>query len=116
MIKDYAVRFKNILQANKRKVYSAIVLCMLVGALGVGAAAMFRVNGVVTAVDQNHISVTNFFRTQTVDLTGSIVNANQVKVGDRVEIRKNLQGQVLYARTFSAHNEEGEREKKGKIK
>ncbi len=116
MMNKFLAQAKNTLAANKKKIYGLIVLVALLGALSAGAHAMFRVNGVVTAVGTNSITVADFFRTQTVDLTGSPVNAGTIKVGDRVKIQKNLQGNVIYARAYTAKDGEHERdhEKKGR--
>lgn len=109
MINKFLVQAKNTLAAHKKKIYSVIVLVALLGALSAGAHAMFRVNGVVTGVGNNSITVADFFRTQTVDLTGSPVNADTIRVGDRVKLQKNLQGNVIYARTYTAKDGEHDR-------
>jgi hypothetical protein len=106
MMKAFAIQCKNALVAHKKKVVGIVVLVVLLGAFAAGTRAMFRVSGVVTEVGNNSITVTNFFRTQTVDLTGAPVNATQIKIGDRVKIQKNIQGNILYVRTYSANNEE----------
>jgi hypothetical protein len=112
MVKIFLVQAKNTLAAHKKKIYGLIVLVTLLGAVSAGAHAMFKVSGVVTAVGTNSIIVANFFRTQTVDLTGSPVNADTLKVGDRVKILKNLQGNVIYARAHAEKDDEHEHERK----
>lgn len=102
MIKAFIAMIGNTLVTHKKKVCGVVVLAALVGTLSVGAHAMFQVRGVVTGVGNNSITVANFFRTQTVDLTGSPVHAATIKVGDKVKIQKNLQGNVIYARTASS--------------
>lgn len=92
---------KNTLLAHKKKVYGAVVLVALVGTLSAGADAMFEVHGVVTGVGNKSITVANFFRTQTVDLAGAPVNTADIKVGDRVKVNKNINGDVLSVRTIS---------------
>lgn len=99
MINNFIACSKNTLVAHKKKVCGVVVLTAMIGMLAAGAHAMFRVSGVVTGVGSNSITVGNFFRTQTVDLTDSPVNIAKIKVGDRIKIQKNLQGNVLYART-----------------
>ena len=101
MNKDFPVHIKNTLAAHKKKLCGILVIVALLGVFAAGAHAMFRVNGVVTGVGNNSITVANFFRTQTVDLTGSAVNVAHIKIGDRIKIYKNLQGSVYYARTSS---------------
>lgn len=109
MIKTFFVHAQSTWAAHKKKICGGIVLVALLGALSVGAHAMFRVSGVVTAVGTNSITVANFFRTQTVDLAGSPVSTVNIKVGDKVKLQKNLQGDVIYARTYAAKDGDHER-------
>lgn len=82
---------------NYRKtIYRILIMITLLVVLSAGAHAMFRVEGVVTGMDNSSITVTNFFTTQTVDLTGSPVNTANIKLGEKIRIQKNLQGNVLY--------------------
>lgn len=106
MIKAFISEARNTLVIHKKKACGVVVLAALLGMLSVGAHAMFQVRGVVTGVGSNSITVANFFRTQTVDLTGSPVNAAKIKIGDKVKIQKNLQGNILYARTASGKDRE----------
>ncbi len=101
MIKTLIAQVKNTVVANKKKLCGIVVLAALIGVLAVGAQAMFQVRGVVTGIGNNGITVANFFRTQTVDLTGSAVNIANIKIGDKVKIQKDIHGNVLYARTAS---------------
>jgi hypothetical protein len=100
---------KSIIISNKKKVCTAVVLALLLLAITAGVHAMFRVNGVVTAVDNNSVTVANFFTTQTVDLSGSPVNSNNIRIGDRIKIQKNLQGHVLYVQSYAMRNHDHER-------
>ena len=109
-ITECVAQGKSILAAHKKKICGAVVLCAVAGSVGAGTNAMFKVSGVVTSVEKNQLAVTDFFRTQTVDLTGAPVNADKVQVGDRVKIRKNLQGQVLSLHT--ARHDEDKRSRK----
>lgn len=81
-------QLKNSLVAHKRKLWSMVMLVALFASFSAGAHAMFRVNGVVTGVGDNSITVANFFRTQTVDLTGAPVNILTIKPGDKVKVEK----------------------------
>lgn len=101
MIKTFITLAKNIMAAHKKKLYGIVVLAAMMGVLAAGAHATFQVRGVVTGVSNNGITVANFFRTQTVDLTGAPIDITNIKIGDKVKIQKNLQGNVLYARTAS---------------
>jgi hypothetical protein len=112
MIKTLVAQAKNTLLAHKKALGSVVVLVVLLGVLSVGAHAMFQVRGVVTGVSNNSIAVADFFRTQTVDLTGSPVNAANIKIGDKVKIQKNLQGNILYVRTYSEKDDEHKHERK----
>lgn len=99
---------KKIMINLRKTILSILVICLLGGAVSAGAYAMFRVSGVVTKVDNNSITVANFFRTQTVDLTGSPVNVAEIKPGDKIKILKNIEGNVLYARTSTSKESEHE--------
>lgn len=101
MIKTLVTHTKNTFLAHKKAVCSVVVLAAMLGALSIGAHAMFQVRGVVTGVGNNSITVANFFRTQTVDITGAPVNVANIKIGDEVKIKKNLQGDVLTVWTTS---------------
>lgn len=111
MGKDFLVQAKNTWVVYKKKIWSIVILMAIVGGLSVGAHAMFQVRGVVTGVDNNSITVANFFRTQTVDLTSSSINVSSIKPGDRVKIQKNLQGNVLSVRTSAFKDDEQHKEK-----
>lgn len=112
MTKNLIAQVKNIMVVHKKKIGSGLVLVALLGTLSAGAHAMFQVRGVVTNVGSDSITVANFFRTQTVELAGSTVNVSDIKPGDRVKIQKSLQGNVLYARTYSSKDDEHGQERK----
>jgi len=101
MIKEYFTTTKEMLQRHKKKLGALVVAVLLVTALSAGAHAMFHIQGIVTGVDTNKVTVANFFWSQTVDLTGAPVNIAAIKPGDRILIQKNLQGNVLYAASFA---------------
>jgi hypothetical protein len=112
MMKACISQTRRILISNKKKIYTAVVLALLLSAISAGVYAMFRVNGVVTVVDNNNVTVANFFTTQTVDLTGSPVNINNIKIGDHIKIQKNLQGRVLYVKSYAMRNHDHERDQR----
>lgn len=112
MNSDFVTQVKNTLVTHKKKLWSIIIFVAFLAAFSVGVHAMFRVNGVVTGADNTSITVANFFRTQTVDLTGAPINTLNIKVGDKVKIEKNLQGNVLSIRVNTTKN--GEHEHQGK--
>ena len=104
MRKNLLLQVQNILAMNKKRIFSGLMVLVILGVLIAGGRTMFRVNGVVTGIDNNSITVADFFRTQTVDFTGSPVDISSIKPGDRVKIKKNIQGTVLYAQVSSLHD------------
>lgn len=106
MTRKFLTQIKTTLAAHKKRIWSMIVLVAILGAFSAGAHAMFQVKGVVTGIDNNSITVANFFRTQTINLADSPVNAANIKLGDKVKIQKNLQGNILYAQILSAPDSE----------
>ncbi len=95
---------KNFCSVHKKKFRNAVLLAVFLGMAVVGAQAMFQVKGVVTAVDGSQVTVSSFLRTQTVELAGAPVAAADIKVGDRIKIQKNLQGDILYAKFSQSKN------------
>lgn len=81
---------------NKRNFKVATAIIIVVVVLRIGFSLIFEVNGVVTKINGNNITVSNFFTTQTINTGDYPVDSNIIKVGDRIEITKNIQGQVLY--------------------
>lgn len=71
----------------------AIIIVIIV--LRIGFSLLFEVNGVVTKINGNNITVTNFFATQTINTGDYPVDSNIIKVGTKIEITKNIQGQVF---------------------
>jgi hypothetical protein len=80
---------------SKKTFKAAVVIIVVVVVLWIGFTILFEVNGVVRKVDGNNITVANFFTTQTINTGDYPVDSNRIKVGDRIEITKNIQGQVL---------------------
>jgi hypothetical protein len=103
---EFITKLPKLLVLYKKKIVGIIILGVLVFAFSVGAHAMFRVKGVVTGIDEHSITIANFLRTQTVDLTGSPVSTSNIKPGDRVKIKKNLQGTVLSVEVNNHHHGE----------
>lgn len=83
---------------NKKTIIAAIIIVVLISAARVGFSLAFEVNGTVTKIDGSNITVTNFFRTQTVNVGDYPVATNGLQVGDRIEISKNLSGQIYSIR------------------
>lgn len=80
---------------TKNKIRAIIAIIVLVGAMHVGYSLMFEVKGIVRKVDANNITVANFFTTQTINTGDYQIDTTKITVGERVEIVKNLSGQVL---------------------
>lgn len=116
MSNNCIIELKNQWGIHKKKIYLVLILIALMVALSAGVHAMFRVEGVVTGIDNSSITVTNFFRTQTVDLAGSPVNTANIKVGEKIRIQKNLQGNILYIAVDGFNHGEKHRENRGKNK
>jgi hypothetical protein len=106
MIQKSITLVKNIWINHKRKIGSAIIAVIILGSVSVGVHAMFQVKGVITGIDDNNVTVANFFRTQTVNLAGAPVKLSTIKVGDRIKIQKNLQGDIIYAKTLNGKDSE----------
>lgn len=81
---------------NKKNIISAIVVIVIVAALKIGFSLIFEVQGTVSKVDGSKITVSNFLTTQTVDVGNYPVTG--IQTGDRIEIKKNLSGQVYAVR------------------
>lgn len=81
------------------KIAAAVIVLVIV--LKVGFCLIFQVNGIVRKVDGKNITVANFFTTQTVNVGDYPLSNNNINVGDRIKITKNLSGQVLYIRDGS---------------
>lgn len=83
---------------NKKTIIAAIIVIVLISAARIGYSLAFEVNGTVTKIDGSNITVTNFFRTQTVNVGEYPVATSGIQVGDRIEISKNLSGQIYSIR------------------
>ncbi|MDP4144993.1 MAG: hypothetical protein Q8936_11010 [Bacillota bacterium] len=81
---------------NKKTFTAAVIIIVLAAALRIGFFCLFEVQGTVQKVDGTKITVANFLTTQTVDVGSYPISG--VQVGDRIEITKNLSGQVLSVR------------------
>lgn len=83
---------------NKKTFIAVIVVIVIVAALRVTFSLVFEVNGTVTQIDGTKITVTNFLTTQTVDVGNYPITTSGIQAGDRIEITKNLSGQVYSVR------------------
>ena len=76
MISKMGEAIKNFCSAHQKKIRNGVLLAVLLGMIFVGAQAMFQVKGVVTGIDGSQVTVSNFLRTQTVELAGAPVAAH----------------------------------------
>lgn len=74
---------------------------------------MFEINGVVKNIDGKNITVANLISTKTVDVGNYPIEAKQIKIGDKIEITKNLSGDILNIRDRNSdqmNREDGSRD------
>ena len=83
---------------NKKTFIMATVVLAIAIALRITFALMFEINGTVTKVDGSKITVSNFLTTQTVDVGNYPISSMGIQAGDRIEISKNISGQVYSVR------------------
>lgn len=95
---------------NKKTFKAGIIIIVFAVVLRIGFSLLFEVQGVVRKVNGNNITVANFFTTQTINTGDYPVDSNKIKVGDRIEITKNIQGQVLSVRGGNEGRGHGNRE------
>lgn len=91
--------FINTLKENKRKlVYGVAGLLLIIGAAAIAEEAAeqyFEVKGVVTAVNNNQVTVSGRWIEQTVDFSDSFYDTSLLTAGQHVKIERNLQGKVI---------------------
>lgn len=83
---------------NKKTVIAALVAIIIVIALRVAFSLLFQVEGTVTKVDGSKVTVANFITTKTVDIGNFQTTSSNIQVGDRIEIMKNLSGDIISVR------------------
>jgi putative ubiquitin-RnfH superfamily antitoxin RatB of RatAB toxin-antitoxin module len=89
---------------NKKTITGAVIVIILAVALRITFLLKFEVEGVVNQVDGSKITVANFLTTQTVDIGNFKTADSSIQVGDRIEIMKNLSGDVISVRDFNVKN------------
>ena len=80
---------------NKKTFVAAIVILIIVSALKISFVLMFEIKGTVKNIDGKNITVVNFITTKTVDVGDYPIESKQIHVGDRIEIMKSLNGDIL---------------------
>lgn len=80
-----------------------IITLAIVGILlsGIGGAANYYFNprGVVTAVNGETITISDFFGSRDVNLEGSTVNMNNIKTNDKIMVKRSFNGTILAVKT-----------------
>lgn len=86
---------------NKKTFTGAVIVLVIAVTLRIIFSLMFEIKGVVQKIDGSKITVVNFLTTKTVDI-GNFQNASSgIQVGDRIEILKNLSGEIMSVRDES---------------
>jgi len=80
---------------NKKTFVAVIVILIIASALKISFALMFDIKGTVKSIDGKNITVVNFITTKTVDVGDYPIQSKQIHVGDKIEIMKNLNGDIL---------------------
>lgn len=101
---------------NKKTIIGAIIAIVLVIALKVAFSLMFKVEGTVKNVEGSKITVANFLTTKTVDIGNLQTAYGNIKVGDRIEIMKNLSGDVISVKDHNLQRINGKSNGKHKFK
>jgi hypothetical protein len=101
---------------NKKTLTGAVIILVIAVALRITFSLMFEVQGVVKKVDGSKITVVNFLTTKTVDIGDFQATSSDIQVGDRIEIMKNLSGEIMNVRDESKRhmNEKGNSYNNGK--
>jgi hypothetical protein len=66
--------------------------------LRIAFSLAFEVEGTVTKVDGSKVTVANFITTKTLDIGNFQSLLSNIQVGDRIEIQKNLSGDIINVR------------------
>lgn len=92
---------------NKKTITRTVIILVLVTALKITFSLMFQVEGTVNKVDGSKITVANFLTTKTVDIGVFQDTSSNIQVGDRIEIMKNISGNVISVRDHSSRDMDG---------
>ena len=87
---------------TKKTVVTAVIIVVVVAGLKIGYSLMYDIKGVVSKVEGTKITLVTRLNTQTVDVANSAVDATKIIVGERIEIVKNISGEVLYVKDESS--------------
>lgn len=97
-IKNISKKIFNKKIFNKKTFIAGVIIIVFISAAKIGFKLAFEVDGTVTKIDGSNITVTNFFTTQTINVGNYPISNLNLQVGDRIEISKNLSGQVYSIR------------------
>ena len=78
----------------KKACLALLSVLLLAGAAAGAKYFVFEIEGTVAQVDGGKVAVVDFLTTRVVDFTASSVDPSRVRPGDKVEIKRNLQGMV----------------------
>lgn len=92
---------------NKKTITGAVIILVLAVVLRIAFSLMFVVEGTVNKVDGSKITVANFLATKTVDIGNFQTTPSNIQIGDRIEIMKNLSGDVISVRDNSSRHMNG---------
>lgn len=84
---------------TKKKIGGVLAAIVIIAGLNVGYSLAFEVKGTVLKADTKSIVVRNFLGTKTVNLGDYPLDSNNIVVGERIEIKKNISGEVIDIRT-----------------
>lgn len=84
---------------TKKKMRILIAAVALAAVLRIGYLLAFTVDGTVLKINGNSIVVTNFLGTKTVNLGDYPIDSSRINAGQKVEITKNISGDVISVRT-----------------
>lgn len=86
---------RHLAAAHWKKACLALLSALLFAGAAAGAKYfVFEIEGTVARVDGGKVAVVDFLTTRVVDFAESPVDPSRVRPGDKVEIKRNLQGMV----------------------
>lgn len=83
---------------NKKTLTGAVIILVIAVGLKISFSLMFEVRGFVKKIDGSKVTVVNFINTRTIDVGDFPIASSGIKIGDRIEIMKNLSGEVINVR------------------
>lgn len=80
---------------SKKALVTVVVILVVVSSIKIAFSLMFEIKGTVKGIDGKNITIANFINTRTIDVGDYPIELKQIQVGDRVEITKNLSGDII---------------------